>query len=215
MYYAAGFFNPSRAKKKSSNYIIPASFFKSTTVQTPVVDNPKPAIQQTTKQVKVSSQTINPVSRRRKQSALSLKKIQNRLTDKDVISVDEDLSNKPKDVFSQEDLEEKWTQFGKQLQQEGQTNMASIINASKPILQGDKIIYALPTKLMEEQFFSERPQLLKFLRASLNNYAFKIETKVLVTEKKKYIYSPQEKFQKLVEINPNVLTLKNTFGLDF
>ena len=92
--------------------------------------------------------------------------------------------------------------------------MASIINANKPTLKEAQITYALPNKIMEEQFSGIRAQLMQYLRINLNNYNIQLKTIVVVTEKKKYIYSPQEKFQKLAESNPSVITLKNTFGLD-
>ena len=31
---------------------------------------------------------------------------------------------------------------------------------------------------------------------------------------KQYVYSPQEKYEKLKEKNPAIITLKKTFGLD-
>jgi len=105
-------------------------------------------------------------------------------------------------------------QFAKQLAKNGETNLSSIVNANKPVLQDNNVLFSLPTRLMEEQFMSTKSQLIKFLRIALNNYSFVIKTKVESAEKKKYVYSPQEKFQKLAELNPAVLNLKKTFGLD-
>lgn len=93
--------------------------------------------------------------------------------------------------------------------------MASIINANKPVLQKNhQIVFALPNKIMEEQFGSVRSKLVSYLRKDLNNYGISVITQVLKSETKKYIYTPQEKFQKLVESNPDVLLLKTKFGLD-
>ncbi len=92
--------------------------------------------------------------------------------------------------------------------------MASIVNANQPTLTQSTITYALPNKLMEEQFGGVRPKLMNYLRSNLNNYSIQVKTVVVQTERKKYVYTPQEKFQKLVEANPTVMLLKNTFGLD-
>ncbi len=67
---------------------------------------------------------------------------------------------------------------------------------------------------MEDQFGVVRSRLLNFLRKELNNYAIQVQTHVVQSEQKKYIYTPQEKFQKLVESNPSLVLLKNKFGLD-
>ncbi len=107
-----------------------------------------------------------------------------------------------------------WKQFGKQLESEGELNMASIVNANKPVLRNKEIIYALPNNLMVEQFGVVRAKLMNHLRTELNNYSIQVKTEVLKTDKKKYVYTPQEKFEKLVESNPSVMLLKNTFGLD-
>ncbi|NJB82987.1 hypothetical protein [Wenyingzhuangia aestuarii] len=109
---------------------------------------------------------------------------------------------------------EKWEVFGEKLKQEGQLNMFSIVNANKPTLKNNEIIFALPNMLMEEQFGAIRSKLLNFLRTELNNYSIQLKTVVIESEKKKYIYTPQEKFRKLVETNPNVMLLKNKFGLN-
>lgn len=138
-----------------------------------------------------------------------------KLTDLDFVATDEDLSNKPKTPFSEITLVENWTTFGKILQSEGELNMASIINANKPVLkENHQIVFALPNKLMEDQFGVIRSKLLNYLREKLNNYGISVTTEVLHEEVKKYVYTPQEKFQKLVESNPDVLLLKNKFGLD-
>lgn len=153
-------------------------------------------------------------SRKRRTSALSLKKIHNKLTDIDYVASDADLDNKPKDKFTEVQLIEYWKQFGKQLQAEGELNMSSIININTPVLKEDGIVFTLPSKLMEEQFGGVKAKLMHHLRASLNNYSIQVKTVVLESQKKKYVYTPQEKFKKLADANPDLILLKNTFGLD-
>ena len=41
-----------------------------------------------------------------------------------------------------------------------------------------------------------------------------MEVNVIETEVKKFVYTPQEKYDKLKEINPDIEILKNMFGLD-
>lgn len=161
------------------------------------------------------TQTVeeNQKARRRRASALSLKKIHNKLSDIDQIEND-DYTDKPKDKFSEIQLVEIWTAFGKKLEVDGELNMASIVNANKPVLKNGEIVFALPNKLMEDQMGAVKPKLMNYLRSQLNNYGIQLKTIVVATERKKYVYTPQEKFQKLAEENPDLLFLKNKFGLD-
>lgn len=151
----------------------------------------------------------DPSSRRR--SALSLKR--DRLEDKDFVQV-EDLTNKPKAKFTELQLVERWLEFGEKVKAEGNLNTASVLNVNKPVLKDGEIIFALPTKLMEDQLGTIKPKLLGYLRSSLNNYSIQIKTVVVQTQKKRFVYTPQEKFEKLAEDNPDLLLLKSKFGLD-
>lgn len=185
-----------------------------TATKSVVASDQKGLIDKTNINKQTQDVSVNTSTRRRRTSALSLKKIHNKLEDIDYVSGEEDYSNKPKDQFSESDLVYKWKEFGRQLEADGELNMASIVNANEPTLKGSQISYALPNKLMQEQFGGVRPKLLNYLRGKLNNYSIQVKTVVVQSEKKKYIYTPQEKFQKLVEANPSVMLLKNTFGLD-
>ena len=71
-----------------------------------------------------------------------------------------------------------------------------------------------PSKFMEEQLLRARPKILKFLRESANNFSLDLHIQVLETEAKKFVYTPQEKFEKLKEINPNIELLRKRFKLD-
>ena len=55
---------------------------------------------------------------------------------------------------------------------------------------------------------------MKFLRKQLNNYS--IELKITVNDEiaKKFAYTPEEKYQKLREINPAIDLLRKEFDLD-
>ena len=61
--------------------------------------------------------------------------------------------------------------------------MASIVGTDLPkLLEGFKISFTVPNKLMQDQFHKGRPKLLKFLREKLNNYG--IDIIAILNEKK-------------------------------
>lgn len=125
-----------------------------------------------------------------------------------------DRSTLPKDYFTETQFHTLWNTYAEQLIQQGDKSLASILNASKPALQKWEIQYTLPNSLMADQLERLKPKLLKYLREKLNNFSIDLKVNVLETEVKKFIYTPQEKYNKLKEINPDIEILKNKFGLD-
>ena len=93
--------------------------------------------------------------------------------------------------------------------------MASIVGTDKPLLLENFLVsFTLPNKLMQDQFLKGRTPITKFLREKLNNYGLSIETKVNETIEKKFAYTPQEKFNRMKELNPLLDKLHRIFDLD-
>ena len=211
------------AKKKSSNYIIPATFFtslspsvKKTEVKpaTSVVSKPQKAQE---KPVVTTNETPKPTLKniKRRTSALSLKSLHQKKDVKVNLDEEENYDNHPKTPFSLDELKDAWKKYYFQLQRLGEQSMAAIIASDEPKLQEDfTIIFAVPSDLMKSQLEKGKPKLLRFLREKLNNYGIQINVKVNETIEKKFAYTPQEKYDKLKEKNPLLEKLKSTFGLD-
>lgn len=211
------------AKKKSSNYIIPATFFTSLSPKiqkvkkevkpTPVQQQPveKKVIPQ--EEVKVRKPRLEGV--RRRSSSLTLKSVHEKREEKKGTDLEENFDNHPKTPFTEEQLKDAWKKYYFKLYNGGERSVASVITAGEPKLaQNFEILFSLPNSLMSNQLERAKPKLLRHLREALNNYGISI--KVVVNEKveKKFAYTPHEKYQKLKEKNPLLETLKNTFGLD-
>ena len=211
-------------KKKSSNFIIPATFFTSlspsvkkvqkevtpttkVTTTTATSEAPKPIV------TEVKKPSIKNVKRRT--SALSLKSLQEKREVKVISDEEENFDNHPKTPFTEEQLKEAWKKYYFKLQELGEKNIASILLAGQPSLKTNfEILVNLPNNLMKSQLEKGRPGLLKFLRERLNNYGIAVTINVSETIEKKFAYTPHEKYEKLKEKNPLLEKLKNTFGLD-
>ncbi|CAM1333233.1 DNA polymerase III subunit gamma/tau [Tenacibaculum aestuariivivum] len=216
------------AKKKSSNYIIPATFFTSLS---PSVSKKKINIASNTpeniiaKKATVKAPIVIPpaISKKpllknikRRTSALSLKSIHQKTTIKSMSDDDENFENHPRTPFTHEELKEVWKRYYFKLQELGERSIAAILASSQPLLdKTNTIIFSLPNDLMKSQLERGKPKLIRFLREELNNYGIQIDVIVNETVEKKFAYTPQEKYKKLKEINPLIEKLKNTFGLDF
>ncbi|WBX78246.1 DNA polymerase III subunit gamma/tau [Tenacibaculum ovolyticum] len=216
------------AKKKSSNYIIPATFFtslspsvkKETVTSVPVVKTEekvqvKPKIQAPL--TKVVAESTKPLLKniKRRASALSLKSIHQKKEIKTSFSEDENFENHPRTPFTHEELKDAWKKYYFKLQELGERSIAAILASSEPQLgKNYSIIFSLPNDLMKTQLERGKPKLIGFLREKLNNYGIQIDAVVNAIAEKKFAYTPQEKYNKLKEKNPLIEKLKNTFGLD-
>ncbi|MDC1162140.1 DNA polymerase III subunit gamma/tau [Tenacibaculum sp.] len=215
------------AKKKSSNYIIPATFFTALSPKpvSTVKDVIAPIVKEKTKVISPDRTQVSTEAKktskprlegvRRRSSSLSLKSVHEKKVDKNTTILEENFDNHPKDVFTQEQLKETWNKYYFNLINNGEKSIASIISANEPKLsQGFTIIYSLPNKLMSDQLNRGKPKLLSFLRKNLNNYGISLQITINETVEKKFAYTPQEKYEKLKEKNPLIEQLKRTFQLD-
>jgi DNA polymerase-3 subunit gamma/tau len=208
-----------REKKKTANYIIPATFFqalspavkeiakpiqkKAEVVQPPKVETPKPRL-------------AKPIlkSSGRRVSSLSLKSIHEKKVVKKVAE-EENFDNHPKDPFTQETLQNLWKEYVALLVKKGERSMASIVGTDIPKLgMNFKIFFTVPNKLMEDQFKKGRAELINFLRAKLNNYGISLKVTLNETVEKNFAYTPLEKYNKMREKNPLLDKLRQTFELD-
>ncbi len=205
-------------KKKGNNYIIPATFFtslspaKKTTAAAvkPTKETPKTPIAS-------APQITAPVLKnaQRRASSLTLKSIHQAKEAQNTTAVQENFENHPRTPFSEKELNIAWKKHYFNLIDKGEKSIASILVADEPrIEKGFSIILTLPNELMKTQLDRGRPALLKHLRTSLNNYGITLEILVNETVVKKFAYTPQEKFNKLKEINPAIDLLRSAFHLD-
>jgi len=212
-------------KKKSANYIIPATFFqslsptkkkiakilvsKAETVKTPataILEKPKPTLERP---------VLKNLGRLAKEpSKYSLKGF-NKQKDTKKTAVQENFDNHPKDPFTEKKLQELWKSYVELLNKKGERSIASIIGTDIPTLGADfQISFTVPNKLMQDQFKKGRPKLMNFLREKLNNYGIAIFVLLNEAIEKKFAYTPDEKYKKLKEKNPLLEKLRQAFELD-
>ena len=212
-------------KKKSANYIIPATFFQSLspikkkitkilvsktetvkTAVTAVVKKPKPALERP---------ILKNLGRLAKEpSKYSLKGF-NKQKDTKKTTVQENFDNHPKDAFTEKKLQDLWKSYVELLNKKGERSIASIIGTDIPTLSADfQISFTVPNKLMQDQFKKGRPKLMNFLREKLNNYGIAIVVLLNEAVEKKFAYTPDEKYKKLKEKNPLLEKLRQAFELD-
>ncbi len=151
----------------------------------------------------------------KKVSALSLKSIQKKQEIKqEMVANQPDAENLPVNDFSEEELQNAWTEYTINIESDGKFNLLSHLTMGAPKLDGAIIHLEFPNQTIKTEVERAKFELLGFLRDKLQNYDIDIDITVNETAEKKYIYSAREKFEKLKEMNPLIEKLRQEFDLD-
>ncbi len=121
----------------------------------------------------------------------------------------------PTESFTENEMLTFWYKYAQRLNDKGFMIMGSLLRISDPKLENFKILYELPNEGSKIDFESEKQELQNYLRSHLHNHDIEIEVIVNETLKSKVAFTPQDKFNRLNEINPNLETLKKIFDLEF
>ncbi|OQX77183.1 MAG: hypothetical protein B6D61_07585 [Bacteroidetes bacterium 4484_249] len=139
--------------------------------------------------------------------------IKNHISEKEKEKSEEDLSNKPSDEFSQEQLENAWTVVSRNY--EPDKNLHTTLSKHKPLKAEDFIVkFTVDNKIQKKEIEDRLIDFLPKFRAKLNN--FKIQLNILVNEQPTVDkpYTPQDKFNYMAEKNPALRKLKDQLGLE-
>jgi DNA polymerase-3 subunit gamma/tau len=121
------------------------------------------------------------------------------------------IENKP---FSFERLQHQWSRFAKMKEEQGRRGELVILDRPIELREGHTICLKLDNNIQVQLLNGMRPELLHFLRESLQNQEVQLQAEVVVQENKRVIYTSQDKFRHLSEKNPALDELRNALGLD-
>jgi DNA polymerase-3 subunit gamma/tau len=115
----------------------------------------------------------------------------------------------------QERLEDAWKQLSSKLESEGEYNLAALLNLDIPRLKNKTEIHLnFPNKTNKVELESEKAKVLEALGDELKNDLLTLVIQVNEEEQKNYIYTPKDKYEQLVKINPVVDDIRKEFDLD-
>lgn len=150
-----------------------------------------------------------------KVSALSLSSIRaKRELEKANSSIVRNVADLPKNDFTHTDMLLHWNKYAQRLGNKGYKIMESLLLINDPKLDGTMIYHELPNEGSKIDFDSEKHDLLGYLRGKLHNHDIQIEVVVNETVENKFAFTPQDKFNRMNEINPALEVLRRTFDLD-
>lgn len=162
------------------------------------------------------AETLKPeVSNEPKISAFSLSSIRK----KKELEANKQSYVKPTSIMPTEDFTEtemlvQWNKYAQRLGDKGLRIMESLLLINDPTLNGTTITLELPNEGSKLDFESQINGLLGHLKGHLHNHDIKIEIIVNEAIEMKRSLNDQDKYNRLMEINPNIDLLRTTFGLD-
>lgn len=116
--------------------------------------------------------------------------------------------------FTQAEFTVFWKKYIEILNKQGEKMLAAIISATHFEIIENQIKLTFPNTMMLEEVRKNQVGILNYMKKNLNNYSISFDYILNEAEEKNFIYTPQEKYQKLVEINPIMVELKKVFDLD-
>jgi DNA polymerase-3 subunit gamma/tau len=118
--------------------------------------------------------------------------------------------------FSQEALVAAWKAFAEDVlkSQKRQMDYATFTGNDPVKVSKDLVTFTVLNAMAEERINEDKTELMTFLRKQLKNFVFKLEIIVSKEEGESLIYTAQDRFKKLSEINPDIQKLKQAFDLD-
>lgn len=150
-----------------------------------------------------------------KVSAFSLASIKQKkeLADAQKLAVRETVQY-PTEPFNETDMLLHWNKFAQRLEEKGQMIMHTLMLMNDPKLVGTKITHELANEGNKLEFESTKNEVLGYLRGKLHNHDIEIELIVNEKMENKRAFTPQDKFNRMNQINPNLEILRKIFDLD-
>lgn len=124
------------------------------------------------------------------------------------------LGDLPSEDFTETDMLLLWNKYAQRLSDTGKKLMSTYMLMNEPQLNETTITLELPNESTKEEFLSGCVELLGYLRGKLHNHDIVIDVKVNETVEKKYAFTPDDKYERLKNINPAIDLLRKTFDLD-
>ena len=117
--------------------------------------------------------------------------------------------------FHQDQLNALWLEYAKLIEKKGRISLFRLFLDQFPKIDNNFLLhFPVESQALANDLQSEKPELLTFLRKSLNNYGINIDFPVIKVENSKILYTPQDKFKHMMEKHPKLMYLKKLLDLD-
>ena len=119
------------------------------------------------------------------------------------------------ETVGQEGLETAWKALSSKLEADGEYNLAALLNLDSPRLKNKVEIHLnFPNKTNKLELESEKGKVIDALADELKNDLLQFVIHVSQVEQQNYVFTPRDKYEQLVKINPLVDDIRKEFDLD-
>jgi hypothetical protein len=223
MFDAVGFnLSEQFRKKKSFSRIIPASFFRKNELTEGSLSNNNSVSNKKHEETNAIKTTPplkeeNVENPGKKINLLSLNSVGTKKqllesSQKNNLSVIPEEENEP---FTENEMHLNWVRFANKLDTKGQKILSSSLQINTPYLENQTILYEVPNQTILNHFESIKPQLLGYLKSKLHNHSIAIEVIINEEVATKNAFTDTDKYNRLLQLNPNIERLKKLFDLYF
>ena len=117
--------------------------------------------------------------------------------------------------FDKEQLNSLWLEYAKTIEKKGKISLFRLFSEQFPKIDDNFLLnFPVESQALAEDLQTEKPELLNFLRKSLNNYGINIDFPVITEEESKVLYTPHDKLKHMLEKNPKLMHMKKHLDLD-
>ena len=124
-------------------------------------------------------------------------------------------TGKSRSEFNEEQLNPLWLEYSKTIEKKGKISLFRLFSEQFPKIDDNFLLhFPVESQALAEDLQTEKPELLTFLRKSLNNYGINIDFPVIAVEESKILYTPQDKLKHMLEKHPKLMYMKKHLDLD-
>ena len=124
-------------------------------------------------------------------------------------------TGKSRSEFNEEQLNPLWLEYAKTIEKKGKISLFRLFSEQLPKIDDNFLLhFPVESQALAEDLQTEKPELLTFLRKSLNNYGINIDFPVIAVEESKILYTPQDKLKHMLEKHPKLMYMKKHLDLD-
>jgi len=219
-------------KKRRKSFILSHTAFNTAiakfdnTIETPTVKaqinkshTQIPKVAETPKVQKAILKKANPaIINKIKKSGLSGLSINQFLNKKEGEEDEQEITvatGKSRSKFNEEQLNPLWLEYAKTIEKKGKISLFRLFSEQFPKIDDNFLLnFPVESQALAEDLQTEKPELLTFLRKSLNNYGINIDFPVIAVDEGKILYTPQDKLKHMLEKHPKLMYMKKHLDLD-
>ena len=219
-------------KKRRKSFILTHTAFNTpiakfdNTIETPTVKaqinkshTQIPKVAETPKVQKAILKKVNPaIINKIKKGGLSGLSINQFLNKKEGEEDEQEITaatGKSRSKFNEEQLNLLWLEYAKTIEKKGKISLFRLFSEQFPKIDDNFLLkFPVESQALAEDLQTEKPELLTFLRKSLNNYGINIDFPVIAVEESKILYTPQDKLKHMLKKHPKLMYMKKHLDLD-